>query len=183
MHNTSRSFSNIHFLTHCGVVMLGSFCQVVAGAQNLVPNPSFEEYLVCPSASGFQPGSKPLYWEKWQWSPEYFHACANPLGSDSVVSVPSNGMGFQNAWHGNAYIGLATYASNNYREMVGCQLNEPLIVGDLYYLSFYASLATGGNSWNPEWASNNLGLLFTMAPNIWDDISGDLFALTNSAQP
>lgn len=150
-------------------------------AQNLVPNPSFEEYEVCPNTIGFQPGDKPLHWEKWLWSPEYFHSCAGTLNDiDTVVDVPLNGFGFQYAKEGEAYIGMATF-QDDYREYVGCELTEPLVVGEHYQLSFWANVATGGNYWDPKLASNNLGLLFTTSSNIWTGLSGPPFPFRNYA--
>ena len=45
-----------------------------SAAQNLVPNPSFEEYEVCPYTIGFQVGDRPTHWRSWLNSPDYFHA-------------------------------------------------------------------------------------------------------------
>lgn len=150
-------------------------------AQNLVPNPSFEEYDVCPNTIGFQPGDKPLDWEKWLWSPDYFHSCAGSLNAvDTVMDVPLNGFGFQYAKDGEAYVGMATF-QDDYREYVGCELTEPLLVGETYQLSFWGNVATGGNYWNPKLASNNLGLLFTMTSNIWTGLSGPPFSFRNYA--
>ena len=60
-----------------------------AFAQNLVPNPSFEEHTACPVTIGFQGFSKPLQWEKWNESPDYFHTCAGSLGGvDTLITVP-----------------------------------------------------------------------------------------------
>jgi len=150
-------------------------------AQNLVPNPSFEQYDVCPQTIGFQPGGKPLHWEKWLWSPEYFNSCAGVLNDvDTVLDVPLNGFGFQYAFDGEGYVGTATY-QDNYREYIGCELLTPLVVGEKYHLSFRANVATGGNYWNPKLASNILGLLFTMASNVWSGLSGPAFPFRNYA--
>ena len=155
-------------------------------AQNLVPNPSFEENTACPVTIGFQGFSKPLHWEKWNESPEYFHACAGSLGGvDTLIQVPLNGMGFQYARHGDAYVGMYAYATGgggvNSREYVGCQLLEPLIVGESYDLSFFTNVAFGGSYWSPTQACNNMGMLFTMEPNIWTGLNGPLFDLRNYA--
>lgn len=150
-------------------------------AQNLVPNPSFEDREICPYTIGFEPGGKPLHWEKWFESPEYFNACAGTLNDvDTVLDVPLNGFGYQYAFDGEGYVGMATF-QNEAREYVGCELIEPLIVGQTYSLSFFANVATGGNYWDPKLASNNLGLLFTMEANIWAGLTGPGFAFRNYA--
>jgi hypothetical protein len=158
----------------------------LTSAQNLVPNPSFEENTACPVTTGFQGFSNPMYWEAWNQSPDYFHACAGVLGGvDTLIRVPLNGFGFQYALHGDAYVGMAAYGSSgggvSYREYVGCQLLEPLEVGESYDLSFFTNVAFGGTYSAPTWACNNMGMLFTMQPNIWTSGSGPLFALRNYA--
>jgi hypothetical protein len=151
-------------------------------AQNLVPNPSFELQDTCPFVQGFQDGSKPLYWEKWHWSPDYFNACATGTGSDSLFDVPLNGIGFQYPLDGEAYVGMSAYDPwFEYREYVGCQLSAPLEVGEPYELSFFTSPGIGGTYWGTNWACNNMGLLFTMEPNIWTSNNGPSFALRNYA--
>ncbi|MCB0771234.1 MAG: hypothetical protein KDC00_12620 [Flavobacteriales bacterium] len=155
-------------------------------AQNMVPNPSFEENTACPVTIGFQGFSKPLHWERWNQSPEYFHTCAGSMGGvDTLIKVPLNGFGFQHALHGDAYVGMYAYATTgggvSYREYAGCQLIEPLEVGESYDLSFFTNVAFDGTYWSPTRACNNMGMLFTMQPNIWTGANGPSFALRNSA--
>lgn len=160
------------------------FVTVLPGAaQNLVPNPSFEIHDTCPAEIGFQGYSKPLYWEKWNQSPEYFHSCAGGLGgADTLLGVPSNGFGYRYAWHGEAYVGMWAYDPwGEFREYIGCELLEPLEVGETYQLSFRTVAAIAGSYWWLSHVCNNMGLLFTMEPNIWTGLTGPLFALRNYA--
>ncbi|HPF90129.1 MAG: hypothetical protein H6592_04535 [Flavobacteriales bacterium] len=61
-------------------------------AQNLVPNPSFELTDTCPNTCCFNVGDRPLYWNRWDQSPDYFNACADTInGVDTLVGVPWNG--------------------------------------------------------------------------------------------
>jgi hypothetical protein len=175
---------------HRAARILSCFLLFVApflvSAQNLVPNASFEENTACPVTIGFQGFSKPLHWEKWNGSPEYFQYCAGSLGGvDTLIRVPLNGMGFQYAMHGDAYVGMLAFGTAgggvNAREYVGCQLLEPLEVGESYDLSFFANVAFGGTYWSPTRACNNMGMLFTMQPNIWTGLNGPLFTLRNYA--
>lgn len=157
-------------------------------AQNLIPNPSFELVEACPYfpiVLGFQDGSRPMHWEKWLESPDYFNACV-----DTLTGVPSNIFGTQDAYHGSAYIGMFTYDIGTfYREYVGVQLVQPLEQGETYHLSFLVSAAEGttspplalGTAQNVFWASNNIGLLFTMSPNIWTGSLEPLFPPRNYA--
>ncbi|MBI4649114.1 MAG: T9SS type A sorting domain-containing protein, partial [Bacteroidia bacterium] len=125
-------------------------------AQNLVPNHSFEEYSNCPSYPGdmFAIGWQSIY------TADYYNSCDDSL---CYVSVPHNIIGYQHAVTGNAYSGLFTRATSNtfsnYREFISCQLNNPLTIGEKYYVSFMASLADKSNC-----ATNNLGALFSTVP-------------------
>lgn len=166
-----------------GVVcfLLGLF-SLAAKTQNLVPNPSFELNDTCPYTIGFVDNSKPLFWEKWNQSPEYFHACAGALGGiDTLLEVPRNGFGFQYPFDGDAYVGISAYGMDNYRENVGCQLLEPLEVGEIYDLSFYTNVAGGESYYSVRWACNNMGMLFTMEPDFRVSNGIPIFPLRNYA--
>lgn len=152
-------------------------------AQNLVPNPSFEEYEVCPYTIGFQPGNRPTHWRSWLNSPDYFHACAGSLQDiDTLVSVPQNGWGYQYPWDGDAYIGSFCYwVTDEYREYVGAPLLEPMEMGQTYLVSFRVSLAVNGSYVQAMGACNNIGVLFTTATNAWSGITGPPFPFRNYA--
>ncbi|HXS37522.1 MAG TPA: gliding motility-associated C-terminal domain-containing protein [Flavipsychrobacter sp.] len=120
-------------------------------AQNLVPNPSFEELNRCPSGlSGID--YSPTYssfptvkaWVNPQGcgSPDYYHSCAS---ATSGVGVPDNGFGHQDAHFGNAYVGMYLYNGDtteigDYREYIECKLLQPLSAGHSYLVSFYVNL-------------------------------------------
>ena len=105
-------------------------------AQNLVPNFGFEQYSSCPSMEDqvqFCDG-----WSKYSNSsstPDYYNSC-----SPYFFSVPQSQALYQPD-HRNcgAYMGLATWSFNltDYREQIGIQLTQPLVIGQKYYLSFY----------------------------------------------
>lgn len=179
---------------HKGVIAVARKCMFLLllvpvafyiNAQNLVPNPSFEQLDTCPYTFGFQDGDRPVHWYSWQNSPEYFHTCAGSLNNvDTLMGVPTNGATFQYAKDGDAYVGMYIYAGDSnlsYREYVGVELNAPLEIGTLYYLGFSMNMGTGGTYWQYNWASNNLGMLFTTYPNIWTGISGPEFGFRNYA--
>ncbi|HBX51122.1 MAG TPA: hypothetical protein DEH02_08665 [Bacteroidales bacterium] len=107
-------------------------------SQNLVPNYSFEEYSTCPNF--INQFYKLQYWyNPTTASPDYFNSCSNP----SLVGVPNNFFGIQNAYSGNGYIGLGIYSGNvsNYREYVQVELIEPLEVNKKYKVSYFVNLA------------------------------------------
>lgn len=174
-------------LALCAGWMLVIFAQRCKAQGNLVPNPSFELQDTCPYTPGFQGNAKPLYWENWNQSPDYFDDCAGTGGLDTLLDVPQNGFGFQSALDGEAYLGLYAYGyvswlpDGNYREYVGCELLQTLEVGETYEVSFHTNMAMDGNYWPMAWACNNMGVLFTMQPNIWTDVDEPLFAVRNYA--
>jgi len=108
-------------------------------AQNLVLNPGFEDTLGCPDQIGQV--SLASGWSSWGGTPDYYNACSNL--SAPQFGVPVNNRGFQFAHSGNAYIGLFTFSifTQNLREFVGRQLSSPMIIGQQYFVSFWANHA------------------------------------------
>lgn len=129
----------------------------ISNAQNLVPNPSFEDTVNCPNSMGQV--TKAKFWYSLFNSPDYFHECA-PM---TQFSVPANSFGFQYANTGEAYMGLLDYNTVDtlYREVIGAFLNSPLTIGEKYFVNLKASLA-----WNPNQGANaptnKLGILFSV---------------------
>jgi|GEM_PF-295554 len=136
-----------------------------AQAQNLVPNPSFEDYIDCPSnnAQFYQC----IEWKDWRGNAEYFNACSPSFDEfDALVDVPYNMGGYQQASTGNAYAAAWCYTSPVlqgflYREIMGCQLTEPLQMGETYYVKFKVSWAHGSGNYILNWVSNRIGVRFT----------------------
>lgn len=151
----------------CGTLFL-AFTPL--NAQNLVPNPSFELYDECPTTIGFIPTDRPTGWYGWSETPDYFNSCAGTEGGlDTILGVPFNILAYQPAWDGEAYIGLyGVFLPYDYREHVGAQLLEPMLVGETYEVSFRVNLAAGGSDYVFDGAGcNNIGALFTMESNAW----------------
>ena len=128
-------------------------------AQNLVPNPNFENFSTCPT----MPGQIAVVnsWTSVQGSndsPDYFHTCSSP----SLVGVPMNYAGVETPASGNAYVGLVQYwpshpgGNVNYREYIMCQLITPLQAGVEYAVRFKYSLSD-----NSMWSSSAFGIYFS----------------------
>ena len=129
-------------------------------AQNLVPNPSFEDTVGCPT--GAQQINAASSWSAARSSPDYFHPCANT--STPIVGVPDNFPGYQLAFQGQSYVGVITYYRFNggYREHIQVLLNQPLQVGVEYFVSAYIS--RGDSAFLTETfdcSSNNFGFRFS----------------------
>ncbi|MEO8068221.1 MAG: hypothetical protein ABI599_11065 [Flavobacteriales bacterium] len=151
-------------------------------AQNLVPNQSFEQYDTCLEVLGFYDEDEgPGGWFSSSGSPDYFQSCL-PYGAAN--GVPMNVFSFQEAQHGANYIGLYTYLdAPEQREYAVVHLLTPLVQGEIYYASFYASTAFGGNLQYPLiWlATSKVGMTFVMNAQHWQ--WGDDFpAFRNYAQ-
>ena len=119
-------------------------------AQNLVLNPSFENYSNCPTDS-----CQISYANSWYnvyGNTSYFNVC----GSNGF-SIPNNKYGSQSAATGNGYAEfnfLANYVIDN--DVIGGQLSSPLNIGQKYYVSYKISLA--GKS---TVAANRMGITFS----------------------
>lgn len=125
--------------------------------QNLVPNPSFEDTVSCPNASGDI--GKALGWSTLCASPDYFYTCSAPNG----FGVPNNIFGYQLPASGNAYVGFATYSNSapNSREFPACNLTSPLAIGVKYYVSFKVAFSIEPTFSQTNCASNKIGAMFT----------------------
>jgi len=123
-------------------------------SQNLVPNPSFEDTIACPTTANQLYNC--AFWSVVQESPDYFHECDFITGN---TSVPYNFAGFQYPATGSAYVGLVTYTDvgSNIREIITCALINTLSVGQKYFTSMKVSWSGAIASL----ASNKTGMLFS----------------------
>ena len=133
-------------------------------SQNLVPNPSFEDTLSCPTNQGqinYASG-----WDNYGDSPDYFNPCTFVLD----YSVPSNWGGYQQPANGSAYSAFGAYVSHiygvNLREFIGGQLISSLSSGTKYYVSFKVSLSISSQI-QANCACNNIGAMFSTIPYSW----------------
>jgi hypothetical protein len=133
------------------------FTMAVNGlAQNLVPNPSFENVTQCPFSLGLE--AYVSDWKSARETPDYFNTCA----TSSIADVPSNNFGYQQPYMGNAYIGMLTYRADSslYTEAASVQLTTPLTIGQTYYVSFRLNL-TIDNFTESNSANNKIGIQFS----------------------
>ena len=135
-------------------------------AQNLVPNPSFEQYTECPQNPGgngdFEFASP---WLRSSGSPDFFNICSSETNG---LSVPSNLWGNQFAMSGNAYAGIYVFNSTlppfppefttapNGREYISVRLIHGLELGKRYFVRFFVSLADVSG-----YAVSSLGVYFS----------------------
>ncbi|MFD2585981.1 OmpA family protein [Croceitalea marina] len=125
----------VHFYSRIvlGFIFLSS---ISLSAQNLILNPSFENYKACPSnITNFnvlvEDVSLPT-----SSSGDYFNECGT-----GDFSVPENFKGAQKAVEGKGYAGLYFYALNDYREYIQLNTAKTLRSKFPYKVSFKVSLA------------------------------------------
>jgi hypothetical protein len=152
-------------------ISLVFFCR----AQNLVPNPSFEIYTLCPNS-----GSQIEYAMPWTAatstsSTDYYNSC-----SVGVSGVPYNS-GFQYPKTGNAYAGLIFYHTSGLREYLQVQLISPLIQNKTYYIEFFINLNSG--IWNSSCnnIAANLSTIrpYTSAVNVLQQLTPHIMLINN----
>ncbi|MCO6500737.1 MAG: T9SS type A sorting domain-containing protein [Vicingus serpentipes] len=116
--------------------LLFAFCSV---SQNLVPNWSFENFFVCPNGGGQITKAVPWFQPEQNMSTttDYFNQCAT-----SIVGVPANQRGYQEAKTGVAYGGIILFMSLtfNAREYMEIKLTDSLKPNYRYLVSFYVNL-------------------------------------------
>lgn len=112
------------------------------GAQNLVPNPNFDAYDLCPPYLGQIHTAR--FWDSPNFATsDYFHACSDSANGNGV---PGNRFGRQLPVAGDGYAGIRLWfapgiATPNQREYLTVRLLEPLQADSLYQVSFFANLS------------------------------------------
>jgi len=127
-------------------------------AQNLVPNPSFEEYDTCPNYYNIINYS--TGWYSCGGTPDYYNSCTSLPG----ISIPNNMGGFQYppSLNCNAYAGFYGKCNwTNCREYIGTSLISPLIINQKYFFSVKVNLANESNC-----GINKLGVIFSTVSHI-----------------
>lgn len=140
-------------------------------AQNLVPNPGFEESDSCLFGLGsFISPLAPTHWFSTNLTADHLQGCL-PYGSAN--GLPLSYLTFQYPFEGNSCAGIITYhenGPNQDREWITVQLAQPLVPGQEYFCSFRANAAFGGI--NPVFwlASSKVGMRFTNSAQPWQGV-------------
>ena len=149
-----------------------------AKAQNLVMNPSFEEYWQCPTAIAnlrisdckyvFDPQciTQPIPCVS---TSDYFNACATV---SSNANVPSVYGGYQTAKSGVGFLGIGNLDTTGYREYVQIKLSKVLSSGSTNQFSFFVNLANiSGITTNQISVkfTSHFFLFFIMNEEVWEE--------------
>ncbi len=132
-------------------------------SQNLIQNPSFEQYETCPVHLGNFDTDVAHWSTPTKGSTDYFNSCS------TIMGTPENFNGTQPSDFGKGYAGLYLYAPNDYREYIQAPLTQTLEKGKTYQISFYVSLAE-----RSDFAVKDFGVLFSkerLALNIKKELS------------
>lgn len=132
------------------------------GQDNLVPNPSFEDYTECPQNISHKLKVKdeviPHWYTPTLGTPDYYHSC-----SESIKSrIGDNWIGNSIPEEGEGFIGMLI--EDEVREYIQVKLLEPLKAGVQYDLELITAHANKTN-----YASNGISMMFTHLPTIIDD--------------
>jgi hypothetical protein len=137
-------------------ILLFLFLSNLLFAQNLVPNPSFED-VNCPiQYTGF-PNQIDQYLNGWRSgncaSPDIYAPCSQ----DSITRPPAAWYGSQNARTGTNFAAFGFYEIGpiSWYEYLVCELVQPLAAGQTYDLSYWLSRAD-----STRYASNAMGAAF-----------------------
>lgn len=140
-----------------------SFCCETKGQTNLVYNGDFELYSSCPNNYSGPLDIQIEYclgWTVASWgTSDYFNSCSNNF-TYQPVGLPSNGLGYQDAFNGFGYTGGFFYSigyttSGHYREYIQGSLINTLQAGKKYNFSLQLSLANSS-----ALAIKNIGIVF-----------------------
>ncbi|NKI33119.1 OmpA family protein [Croceivirga thetidis] len=118
--------------------------------QNLVINPSFEEFIKCPEKISNLSEDTIGWSAPTLGTTDYFNSCSD------TASIPQNFVGNQAVKFGNGYVGFYLKAPNNYREYIQGELKSTLERGKKYAVSFYISLAESS-----KYGLNEINVLFS----------------------
>lgn len=142
--------------------------------QNLVPNPSFEDTISCPTGPGQI--QQAIGWSAFGGSPDYFNSCS-PMSS--YYGVPANAVGYQQAASGNAYVGIICFVNNVFgREIIADSLIAPLSIGQKYFVSFKVSQAD--NASVVGYSINKIGAKFSTVTHTNVNIDNSAHIYSNS---
>lgn len=172
------------------IVVLFCLAALTSVAQtNLVPNPSFENYLNCPTEWSQVPYSNNYssFLTVSSWSnpmkgsdPDYYNVCAPATPAGKSASVPTNAFGSQLPRTGDAYMGINIFATDAtsppyYSEYIYCKLTQPLQADTVYYVSFYVSATFAPSS--EAHATDRIGAHFSDTI-VYNDVDGSALTLS-----
>ncbi|MEM7373361.1 MAG: gliding motility-associated C-terminal domain-containing protein [Bacteroidota bacterium] len=150
-------FHHIHILLS-GILAWQVFFVSPLWSQNLVPNPQFDSFILCPAIRGEIGAAVPWYSPNTKTT-DFAHECS-PNG---FTSIPANNWGTEYPAAGKGYAGIRTWidpiivdGEGNYREYLAVGLTDSLKKGESYFVSFKVSVGDSA-----RYVSDDIGLFFS----------------------
>lgn len=134
-------------------LFIACFSVISLKSQNLVKNPSFEIYNLCPNDASQI--SRATGWGAYSGTPDYYNSCT--VGN---FSTPLNSRGRQSPFDGQAYASITVYdpavlKNGTINEILLGELTSPLQIGKTYNVAFRVNLTDGSG-----FAIQGLGMSF-----------------------
>ena len=136
------------------------FFSLIGKAQNLVPNPSFENFTSCPGGGAFYKVSP---WCGLSGGEDSYHVCFNTIGGPGGTGVPYGAQGFQYPRTGDGLgsieiirIGVGT---QDHREYIQVPLLTALKAGKIYCSTMYLNLYN-----ESKYTTDKVGMYFSTIP-------------------
>jgi gliding motility-associated-like protein len=135
MCNSNAAFFNMKKVIFFVLLTFGS---IRTSTQNLIPNPSFEDYTQCPNKEA-QISLTGNWYNANYGSVDYYNECA----TGTTVGVPQNVAGLQVPRTGKAYLGMYLYSEIEnapiQSEYFSTELTQSLKANKGYYFEMYAN--------------------------------------------
>lgn len=144
-------------MNSCRLIILFVFLFGGVHAQNLIPNPSFENIVACPeNATPDQLNILDDWKQPGEGTPDVFNAC-----SIRLCRPKKNFAGSQQPFEGNGYAGFVAFSNEvkTYREYLQAPLKKNLEPGKKYIITLHVSLSD-----NSGYAISNIGCGFNAGP-------------------
>ena len=157
---------------HLFILLLLSLSFQKLFAQNLVPNPSFEDYKNLPCSWNISVDEFPAYVASWYVPNNTSTDIHSTLVDQSCWANPTNPNtdadckpGSQLPHTGDVMAGLYTVVNTHlWHEYLQVKLSQPLIPGQRYCVQMFVSAADNATN-----TSNNIGMFFSVDPIKGDD--------------
>lgn len=114
-------------------------CNYFKPIHQMIPNPSFEDYSLCPNSHSQM--SSVLNWVQASGATsDYYNSCGYLPTTATFPIAPINPLPLPD---GDGFVGFfVTHINSNYGEYVSACLNTPMIAGKTYSISFYIGMGS-----------------------------------------
>ncbi|HKR05626.1 MAG TPA: T9SS type A sorting domain-containing protein, partial [Bacteroidia bacterium] len=145
----------IYLMIKKTVLLIILFSSAFVGkGQNLVLNGDFEQFSSCPDNENQL--NKALFWinPSVVSTSDYYNQC----DTSTIVGVPLNTFGYQQAHSGVAYSGIISWhsISPDYREYIEASLGSTLTQNACYHFEMYVNLSDSS-----KWTTDDIGVYFS----------------------